>query len=81
MKERFRNSGYRKSRDRWRVRKWEKGEHRAGWQYIKSMTVDDLDSNRQQFLDALKPKDRGYIPRHLETEEAPRGVVLHQVLS
>jgi len=64
MKERFRNSGYRKTEIDGEFENGKKvntGLADLAWQYIKSMTVDELDSNRQLFLDALKPKDRGYI--------------------
>ena len=31
------------------------------WQYIKSMTMDELETNRQLLVDALRPEDRRYI--------------------
>jgi hypothetical protein len=64
MKERFRNSGYRKTEidgDFENERKVTTGLADFAWQYIKPITVDELDINQQLFFNALKPKDRAYI--------------------
>lgn len=64
MKEKFRRSGYRKDEING---EWHNGEKvntglaDTAWQYIKSMSIDELEINRQLFLDALRPEDRCYI--------------------
>jgi hypothetical protein len=64
MKERFRKSGYKKEEiDGF----WQDGQQvdtglaDLSWQYIKSMSIDDLEANRQLLIDALRPEDRRYI--------------------
>jgi hypothetical protein len=64
MKERFRNNGRRKPEMDEEFENGKKVNTRLAdiaWQCIKSMTVGELNSNRQLFLDVLKPKNRGYI--------------------
>ena len=64
MKERFRKSGYRKTEIDGEFENGKKvntGLADLAWQYIKSMTVDELDSNRQLFLDIWKPKEHRVV--------------------
>jgi hypothetical protein len=64
MKEKFRKSGYRKDEIDGEFKNGEKvntGLADIAWQYVKSMSIDELEVSRQLLLDSLRPGDRQYI--------------------
>jgi hypothetical protein len=64
MKQRYRKSGYKKEDI---DGLWEDGKlvnpglADLSWQYIKLMSIDELEANQQLLIDALRPEDRAYI--------------------
>lgn len=64
MKTKYRQSGYKKAEIEGEYegnKKITLGLADFSWQYIKSMTFDELTANRKILLDHLKPEDRTYI--------------------
>jgi hypothetical protein len=72
MKARYRKSGYKKEEI---DRVWKDnilintGLADLSWRYIKSISTDKLEANRQLLIDALRPEDKRYIKDIWQSKE------------